>query len=258
MAPDHDATERRTLQDALARFPADRTHHLQVLARLRAVTHIRDDASLLDVGAAQGSAIITWLHEGLKGFGVEPSEKSRAVAERLAENQGVTIELRPGVAEDLPWEACQFDVVHAEYVLEHVLDAQKTFEEAYRVLKPGGVFWFATASSVSPRQDEIGGFPCFGWYPDRLKRRIMAWARDKKQHLVGGTQYPAMNWFSPWKARRMLRQAGFRRIYDRWDLRLPSEGGRLYQMVLCFIRLCAVTKFAADVLVPCCAYAAIK
>jgi hypothetical protein len=62
----------------------------------------------------------------------------------------------------------------------------------------------------------------------------------------------------PWKARRMLRTAGFRRVYDRWDLRQPSEGGRLHALLLRVIRLSPVTKCMADVLVGGCAYAAVK
>ena len=111
---------------------------------------------------------------------------------------------------------------------------------------------------MCPRQDEIGLFPCFGWYPDRLKRRIMEWTKTHKPHLIGHTQTPAINWFTPRKARRMLQEAGFTKIYDRWDVRLPSEGGRGYQMALRVVQLNSVTKFLADVLVAGCSYIAIK
>jgi len=171
---------------------------------------------------------------------------------------GVDITVLDGIAENLPFESEQFDIVHASSVIEHVLDAEAAFKEAYRVLKAGGVFWFSSASSMCPCQDEIRGFPCFGWYPDRLKRRIMEWAKTKRPHLVGHTETPAINWFTPWKARRMLRKAGFRAVYDRWDLRLPAEGGKAYRLALRFVRLCAVTKIFADIVIPSCSYAAIK
>ena len=57
---------------------------------------------------------------------------------------------------------------------------------------------------------------------------------------------------------RMLRAAGFTRVYDRWDLRLPSEGGRLHAATLAAIRCCGAAKLLADVCVPNCSYAAIK
>ena len=56
----------------------------------------------------------------------------------------------------------------------------------------------------------------------------------------------------------MLRQAGFRRVYDRWDLSYLGRGSRSKRAVLRVIRLCNWTKYAADVLVPDCAYAAVK
>jgi ubiquinone/menaquinone biosynthesis C-methylase UbiE len=150
-------------------------------------------------------------------------------------------------------------VVTCASVIEHVNDPQAAFNEVYRILKPNGIFWFVTASSRSPRQKEIDGFPFFGWYPDRLKRRVMAWTVKHKPHLVGHTTAPAINWFTPGKARRMLRQAGFRDVlYDRWDLRRPSEGGAAYRAGLRLVTLGRGTKLLADLMFPGCAYATMK
>ncbi|HET6441304.1 MAG TPA: class I SAM-dependent methyltransferase [Phycisphaerae bacterium] len=254
----HKATEQRTIEEALRLLPDKERHARTVLERLKQMVPIPAGAFILDVGSAQGSTLIALARQQYKAVGVEPWAEAREVAAQLAAGQGVQIEVADGVAEALPFAPETFRVVLAESVLEHVLDAAAAMAEACRVLEPGGIFWFSSASSLSPRQDEIAGFPCFGWYPDRLKRRIMAWAKVHKPHLVGHTQTPAINWFTPWKARRMLRTAGFRRVYDRWDLRQPSEGGRLHALLLRVIRLSPVTKCMADVLVGGCAYAAVK
>jgi hypothetical protein len=58
--------------------------------------------------------------------------------------------------------------------------------------------------------------------------------------------------------RRVLREVGFGRVYDRWDLRLPDEGGRLYRVLLALIRSSAVGKLIANVLLHGSSYAAIK
>jgi SAM-dependent methyltransferase len=255
---EHHATEKVSLEEAIARLPAAERAVGLVLARLSRIQPVPPGASLVDVGAAQGRWVVACAKAGYRAIGVEPWEDARAIAERLAEHAGVQITVLPGVAESLPLPSNEFDVVLAQSVLEHVQDAQVAMNEACRVLKPGGVFWFYTASSLCPFQGEIGGFPLFGWYPDRLKRRIMEWAKTHRPHLVGGTEMPAIHWFTPWKARRMLRQAGFSRVYDRWNLRLESEGGSAYRLALRVIRLCAATKFIANVLVPSCAYAAYK
>ena len=228
------------------------------LARLQRIKPLSPDMSIVDVGSARGGYVIALARQGYRVYGVDPLDKSRAIAERLAEQEGVSVTFLKGVAEKLPLETESVDVVHCNSVIEHVDDAQAAFNEAYRVLKPGGIYWFSTASSLCPRQSEIRRFPLFGWYPDPLKQRIMAWARDNKPHLVGYASKPAVHWFTPAKAHRMLHRAGFERIFDRWDLRLPSEGGTSYSVLLRIIRMSKVTKTLADVCISGCAYATIK
>jgi len=181
-------------------------------------------ARILDVGSAQGYFLIACTRMGHDCIGVEPHQPAIDVSHALAARLGVTITVKLGNAESLPLETDSFDIVHANSFIEHVADAATAFVEAYRVLKPGGVLWFLTASSLSPMQEEIRGFPAFGWYPDGLKRRIMQWALDHR----------------------------------RWDLRGDDEGGRVYRMLLGFIWSSPVTKLCADVVLPACSYAAVK
>ena len=252
------ATEQSTLADAQARLPEVQAHLDKILARLNRVQPLPADARFLDIGAAQGLVLIAGVRRGMQGVGVEPWEPARRVAQELAAQQGVEIAMTPGVAEDLPLPSGSFDLVHANSVIEHVNDPQAMMDEVYRVLRPRGVFWFSAASSMCPAQEEISGFPFFGWYPDRLKRRIMAWAKRRRPDLVGHTEAPAVNWFTTRKARAMLRRAGFRRIYDRWDLRLPAEGGWVHRVGLGLIRLTPINRLVADTLVSACSYAAVK
>lgn len=258
MVRHHQATERQSLEQVRVRLSEVQAHVGKILLRLKRICPLGDEITLVDVGAAQGLLLIACATQGIRAVGVEPWQQARRVAEDLAKALGVEIEIRPGLAEDLPLCTERFDVVHALSVIEHVGDVQVAFNEAYRVLKPGGVFWFHTASSVCPRQFEIGLFPLFGWYPDRLKRRIMNWAIAHRPHLVGHTKTPALHWFTPRKARQMLVEVGFTKVYDRWDLRLPTEGGRLHAAALRIVRLCAATRFIANVLTPSCSYAAVK
>jgi 2-polyprenyl-3-methyl-5-hydroxy-6-metoxy-1,4-benzoquinol methylase len=251
-------TELRSFEDALASLAISEAYAGTLIARFRRIVPLEPGAGILDVGAAQGGLVIGLTKQGFRAVGLEPWDKAREMARRLAQHAGVTIEMVEGVGERIPLESGQFAAVLACYVMEHVHDAQATINEAYRVLRPGGVFWFSSVSSLCPRQSEISGFPVFGWYPDRLKRRILEWAKTKRPHLVGHTQTPAINWWTPRKARRMLRAAGFQQVYDRWDLRLPSESGRLSGAVLKIIRSCGLTKFVADVMFQNCAYAAVK
>ena len=92
----------------------------------------------------------------------------------------------------------------------------------------------------------------------RQKAEALVKQADEAAHLIGHTDAPAVNWLTARKARRMLRRAGFNRVYDRWDLRLPSEGAWAHAVGLRLIRVCPVGKFIADVFVSACSYAAVK
>jgi 2-polyprenyl-3-methyl-5-hydroxy-6-metoxy-1,4-benzoquinol methylase len=258
MSKKRQATERLSLQKVLEKLPSTRHYARTILGRLSRIHPIYPNAVIVDIGAAQGRFLIACSELGFQAIGIEPWYGAREIATCLAEHEGVRITILAGVAEELPLKDESCHIVHASSVVEHVSSAQAVFNEAWRVLKPNGIFWFSTASSMCPRQCEISGFPLFGWYPDRLKQHIMEYAKMYKPHLIGYTETPAIHWFTPWKARRMLRQAGFSQVYDRWDLRLPSEGGWIYRKALNVVKSSGITKFIANVLVPACSYAALK
>ena len=254
----HIATAQRSFDEILEDFPRKEKWAQTVLSRIDRIVPIPANARILDVGSASGSFVAACTKLEYRCEGIEPSEKARTDALRLGEHLGVPVHVVAGTAESIQYENEAFDLVHASNVIEHVADVDKAFAEAYRVLKPGCVFWFTAASSMCPKQVEIRGFPFFGWYPDFLKRRIMLWAKDNKPHLVGYSEAPALNWFTPWKARKLLKKQGFMEVYDRWDLRCEGEGGAGYGTALRLIRSTPLTKFLADIVVPGCSYAAVK
>lgn len=257
MTRQYAATEKRSLETVLGLRESYVTQARTVLARLATIGRVNPGATVVDLGAAQGMFVLACSELGYETIGVEPFAPARDVANQVAEREGKQIRMVEGFAEALPLADASVDVVHARSVIEHVVDAQRSFDEAFRVLRPGGVFWFGAASSMCPRQEEITGFPMFGWYPDPIKRGIMHWCNAHRPELIGHG-IPAMHWFTPWKARRMLHKSGFSKVYDRWDLRLPGEGGRAYQVVLRAIKTVPGTRFAADVIVAGCSYAAVK
>ncbi len=254
----HGARERQSLEVVLTELPEAERYARVLLARLGRVATRPPVADILDVGAAQGLFVTACARLGQHAVGIEPWDEARLIASEVADSVNVSVDMLDGVAERLSFADESFDIVRANSVIEHVADASVAFREAYRVLRPGGVFWFLTASSLCPKQSEIRGFPAFGWYPDPIKLKIMDWAKTNRPDLIGHTERPAVHWFTPLKARRMLRDVGFTRVYDRWDLRLPSEGGFLYRFALSVVKLNSITKLLADIAVPCCAYAAIK
>ena len=252
------AREQRTIEEIIPKIPEQIRYAKTKFERLRRIADFPDDASVLDVGAAHGVFVAACQKLGYRGHGIEPWNEARANAAQLSAYLSVPISIVEGVAEEIPFGNDSFDIVHANSVIEHVLDLDASFLEIFRVLKPGGVFWFNVASSMCPVQSEIAGFPLFGWYPGPIKLKIMYWAKEYRPELVGYTERPAIHWFTPWKARRILKEHGFRKVYDRWDIRGENECEGIYKHMLKFIRMSKFSKIIADVVIPGSNYAAIK
>lgn len=229
-----------------------------IMNRLAPFLPEREPLRVLDVGCAQGRAVIALAQRGYEAYGIEPWEYARNVAMELARRVNTEVSIYEGRAESIPFDEGFFDVVLAMSVMEHVQDLDLSLREIYRVLRPGGLFWFNSASSLCPIQQEIKGFPLFGWYPDPLKQRIMSWARDHRPALVGHTETPAMHWWTPWKANRKLRTAGFSEVWDRWDLQNTKQLRGLKKWAICTCRHLRILRLLGDMMVPGCSFLARK
>jgi SAM-dependent methyltransferase len=252
------AAEKRSIEEALARLPEVETIVSRRIERLRTIGVVRPGADILDIGAAQGQTVLALNRLGFAGRGVEPYLPAVEISRELGALADFPLDISEGIAEHLPFPDESFDVVLANSVLEHVTDLAAALSEAHRVLRPGGMFWFLSASAMCPVQGEIDRFPLFPWYPRPLKLRVMDWAIANKPELVGYTTAPAIYWWTPRMARRALAAAGFQTVHDRWQIRLESEIPRRARPVFRVIKSRRVLRDIAEVAVPCCAYAAVK
>lgn len=91
---------------------------------------------------------------------IEPDPHMRKKLQRKADKLGRKIEIVPGKGENLPFPDASFDSVLTTLVLCMVDDFQRVINEARRVLKPGGEFFFYE-HVVSPR-------PRGKWWQDKL------------------------------------------------------------------------------------------
>jgi Methylase involved in ubiquinone/menaquinone biosynthesis len=227
------ATELENARDALARLPDVERDIGKIVRRLSLHIDLSDGSAALDVGAAQGLAVIALHRAGFHAAGVEPWPDAVKTARVVAEAAKADVRVIEGYAENLPFPDESMDLVLSQSVLEHVKDPQQVFKEAYRVLRPGGGFYFYTTNALCPIQHEIKLFPLFPWYPDPLKRRIMTWAVEKHPALVHDTQLPALHWYTLGRTRRLAAAAGFTAVVDRWHLRrLEEEPSELRRRLL--------------------------
>lgn len=97
---------------------------------------------VLDIGCATGLNSNSIKKFGHKVIGIEYSN----VALREYSNKGYNC-IQANIAVNLPFLENVFDVVFASEVIEHIYDTDLLLEEAYRVLKSGGVIILSTPNS---------------------------------------------------------------------------------------------------------------
>lgn len=162
---------------------------------------------VLDIGCGDAGVLIAFAEEGARCAGIELDEKSLARAAVRAEEHGVEIDLRSGIAEALPWPDASFDLVILDNVLEHVTDRPKTLDEIHRVLAPGGLLYMVTPKPFSayslwndPHYDLAGLV--------LMPRRMQIWYFEKLRGGGEGT-YDVGVIPTRWRLRKLLKAAGF-------------------------------------------------
>ena len=108
-----------------------------------------EGASVIDVGCGGGYASERMAKMGMQVVGVDPSEASVRAAREHALESDLDIDYRLGAGEALPLEDDSCDIAFCCDVLEHVEDVQQVVREIYRVLKPGGLFFFDTINRTA-------------------------------------------------------------------------------------------------------------
>jgi len=104
---------------------------------------IEPGMNILDVGCGTGSLTIAAKQtQGNDGMvvGIDPSSNMIDLAHQKAGKDGVEVDFRVGVIENLEFENSQFDLVLSSLMMHHLTNDLKEsgLQEVQRVLKPGG------------------------------------------------------------------------------------------------------------------------
>jgi arsenite methyltransferase len=107
-----------------------------------AIADLREGETVLDLGSGAGfDAFLSSMKVGRNGhvIGIDMTPEMVTKAQGNAEKLGMkNVEFRLGEIEHLPVEASSVDVIISNCVINLSPDKQAVFNEAFRVLKPGG------------------------------------------------------------------------------------------------------------------------
>lgn len=165
------------------------------------------DLKVLDAGCGNGNYVIDEFREKINlACGVDVDQKSTTKNICLDE-------IRYSPLEKIPYADNTFDVVLSLWVIEHLKDPKQVFLEIERVLKPGGVFIFATPNKnclLLLLKSLFGG--------RKLNLLINEKLYGRREEDVFGTYYKANTKKS---LERVLKESGFEGI----DLSLNYDPG---------------------------------
>ncbi|MCK9186331.1 class I SAM-dependent methyltransferase [Candidatus Gracilibacteria bacterium] len=107
---------------------------------------------VLDLGCGTGRGIKhLYDFKAAEVCGVDVSKKMLEIAKKKFKNTEFVL----ADSEKLPFEDESFDVVTGLFLIVHLGDLRKTFDEAYRVLKNGGVFILSNINQRKPPKLKI-------------------------------------------------------------------------------------------------------
>lgn len=103
---------------------------------------------ILDVGAGTGRVSIPLAHKGAHVTALDVSAKMLDVLKQKAKR--LPIEILIGDAEALSFPDDTFDIVVAAFLIVHLKNPQRFFDEVYRVLKDNGIFLLTNINQKNP------------------------------------------------------------------------------------------------------------
>ncbi|MGH2878666.1 MAG: class I SAM-dependent methyltransferase [Solirubrobacteraceae bacterium] len=131
----------------------------------------------LDIGCQRGGLIDQITTEtGLTWIGIDPVLDEPSFTEKGAQ-------IGPGQADDIPYPDAHFDAALLANVFEHIQpDArQKSFDEIWRTLKPGGVLAGQIPNPYFPIESH-SRLPFMGYLPIGLQRRYWRFTKVPWEH----------------------------------------------------------------------------
>ncbi|MFT5110986.1 MAG: SAM-dependent methyltransferase [Parasphingorhabdus sp.] len=154
-----------------------------------------DQLCALNVGGSAGIIDEYLSRYFLQVTGIDIDEKAILFAKENFQKQGLVFEF--GDAMDMQYEPDSFDVVVCSQVYEHVPDAKILMSEIFRVLKPGGIVYFAAGNRIMVNEPHYN-LPFLSIIPRPLAHLYMK--------LAGKGDFYHEKHFTYWGLRKLVGQ----------------------------------------------------
>lgn len=175
----------------------------ETMAELKRTLFADLQGNVLEIGPGAG-ANFAYYPPQIHWIGVEPNPYMNPYLQQEAHRRGFArVELRQGLAEELPVDDASMDAVVSTHVLCSVGDVDTVLQEIVRVLKPGGRFLFV---------EHIAAEPGTG------TRRVQEGIKPVWKRLFDNCHPQRETW-------KVLEQAGFERVeHQFFQIRVPVVG----------------------------------
>jgi 2-polyprenyl-3-methyl-5-hydroxy-6-metoxy-1,4-benzoquinol methylase len=176
-----------------------------------------DSRMVLDIACGMGYDSIAWARAGKVPVGIDFNFGLVKAASELAKRLGLEIHFVVADSTRLPFRKDSFDVSFSENLFEHVPQWQSIVDEVHSVLREDGLFFVRTSNRLCPRNPEINHLRFYPWFPEFMKKPILAWVMKHRPSWVNFTKFPAVNWFTHRSLAGQFQRTGFE-TYEIFDM----------------------------------------
>lgn len=168
------------------------------------------DGKILDLGSGRGSFLIDVARRGGNAFGVEPNPDYILISTQKAQELGLTIDVRSGTAENIPFPDDFFGFVNICEVIEHVEKPDKLLGEVNRVLKKGGIAYLSAPNRFGVKDQHFHLY-FVNWLPRKWSDLFISiFGQHKNYHGRSGRQrLKEMHYFTHSSITRLAGSFGF-------------------------------------------------